>query len=99
MFSDLLESDIQRIIDRYYIGHLEKYKFENFYCKVQTNQGMFILLEHTPTDWRTSLEKEQIQLIPFQLKRLQLPDYLGNLEDYSSYHHFRHSYYSLYQVV
>lgn len=99
MLSDLLESDIKKVIDHFHIGRLQKYDFENFYCKVFTNQGLFILLEHTPTQWRTTIETEQIKQIPYQLKRVLLADYLGNLEEYSSYQHFQHCYYSLYQVI
>lgn len=99
MLQEYTIDDVQKIIDRFHIGRIQKYYFEDFYCKVHTNQGQFIVLESLPTEWRKPIEMNKINSIPYKLKRLLLPNYLGDLAEDSSYEHFQHCYYSLFQII
>jgi hypothetical protein len=94
-------NDAKRIIDHFHIGKLINFEDFRVYYKVTTNQGTFFILESEPIKGRETEQERSKTLegIVGPNVRLLLPDYKGELNEYSSYAHYKGKYFSVYKLV
>lgn len=94
-------SDAQRIIDHLHIGKLTDFEDCQTYYRVKTNQGTFFVLESDPIKGRATEQarSKTLERIVGSIERLLLPDYKGELNQDSSYAHYKDKYFSVYKLV
>jgi hypothetical protein len=95
----IIKESFQKIVDHFRIGKILEFDSQNEIIKLQTNQGNFVLVELSVDEWskKRSLEYPLKELEKLNLKRLLLPDYRNEKTFESSYIHFKHNYYSIYE--
>ncbi len=97
----ITSTDAQRIIDHFHIGKIIGFDTFPSYYEVITNQGTFFILESEPVKGRETEQERSTILegLVGSTERSLLPDYTGELNQDSSYAHYKDNYFSVYKLV
>jgi hypothetical protein len=96
----ITQDQVQNILDHFHVGKLKSLEQHDFFYEAKTNRGTFFILFDEVFKARDTEEVRQKKLSDQKgkIKRILLPDFKGEIQDYSSYAHKGDSYYSVYQL-
>ena len=100
----IYKDEAQKILDHFHRGRIKRFESRIDFYEAETDQGIFFILWDLPSKARESEKSRRDKLIAKvgQIERLLLPDYKGQLQEYSSYVHQgepKGMYYSVYRLI